>query len=222
MNELMQKSVLKTMSSLEIAELTGKEHSNVLRDIRNMLSGLGYSELNSNIIQGITVILNERNQTKEILLDQDHALTLVSGYEVKLRMAIVKRWQELEQKEQLKPLTTADHLRLTADLIERQEKLEQEQIEANIRLLEVERRQEALDAKQQAITEGFQYFTVLAYSVINHIQVDLSTASRLGKRAAELSREQGVLIDRVRDPRFGYVNAYQQAILDKVFAEEMS
>ena len=35
------------MSSKEIAELTGKEHKNILRDIRNMVEDLGCSNLSN-------------------------------------------------------------------------------------------------------------------------------------------------------------------------------
>ena len=44
-----------TMSSLEIAKMTEKLPSNVTRDIKVMCEQLGYSNLNSNIIQGVTV-----------------------------------------------------------------------------------------------------------------------------------------------------------------------
>lgn len=47
-------------------------------------------------IQGITITLDERNYWKEVLLDRYHTDILISGYEVKYRAAIVKRWHELE------------------------------------------------------------------------------------------------------------------------------
>lgn len=116
MNELINLNAVQTMSSLEIAKLTGKDHSNVLRDIRNMIANLGYSELNSNTIQGVNVSFNEKGQTKEILLDEDHTLTLVSGYEVKLRMAIIKRWKDLEAKQ--KPQLPTNYIEALQALVE--------------------------------------------------------------------------------------------------------
>ena len=72
-----------TMSSVEIAELTGKEHSNVLRDIRDMLSKIGDSNLNPKQYQELTL---PNKMTKEILLDKELSTTLVSGYSVPMRL----------------------------------------------------------------------------------------------------------------------------------------
>lgn len=95
-----------TMSSLEIAELTKKDHGDVLKDIRNQLyTGLYSVEFDKGkilypSIQGLTVVIdNHTKRTKEILLDRYHADILVSGYEVKYRAAIIKRWHELEAKQ---------------------------------------------------------------------------------------------------------------------------
>jgi len=84
-----------TMSSKEISAITGKEHSNVLRDIRVMIEDLqkGDSDLNPNDYQLITLT---NGMTGEIMLNQDLSLCLGAGYNVILRMKIIKRWKELE------------------------------------------------------------------------------------------------------------------------------
>lgn len=93
MTNIIPTNTIVTMSSLEIAERTGKEHKHVLRDIRVMLENLASPDLDSKQYQTLTL---PNGMTQEILLDKELTLTLVTGYDVKLRHAVVKRWQELE------------------------------------------------------------------------------------------------------------------------------
>lgn len=81
-----------TMSSREIAELTGKEHQHVLRDIREMLKSL---KLDVTSFGRIYLDTMNRQQT-EYLLDQDLTMTLVMGYSTELRYKVAVRWRELE------------------------------------------------------------------------------------------------------------------------------
>lgn len=80
------------MSSLEIAEITGKDHGHVLRDIRAMLDELGIDESKFGAIY-----VDAQNREKPCyLLPEEEMLTLVSGYRVDLRRAIIARWKALE------------------------------------------------------------------------------------------------------------------------------
>lgn len=82
-----------TMSSREIAALTGKEHFHVMRDIRALRDQLG--ALFGGHIQ--TWRHPQNGQTyDEFVLDKDTCLTLLLGYDPVARMRVVKRWQELE------------------------------------------------------------------------------------------------------------------------------
>ena len=95
-----------TVSSREIAELTSKEHFHVKRDILSMLKDLGIDP--SSFV--CTYLDSQNRQQTEFKLNKELTLTLVAGYNVKLRLAIIKRWQELEEKErfQNKLDTTAE------------------------------------------------------------------------------------------------------------------
>lgn len=141
-----------TMSSREIAELTGKRHDHVLRDIRTMLVQLyGDDEVRSGLpdrdkmevffnkigwgidspmlgdhrVKGVTVNRDARGYISEISLDYNHTMTLISGYSVNLRKAIIDKWQALEQQNSnvvfLVPQTLPEALRLAADLAEQVE-----------------------------------------------------------------------------------------------------
>lgn len=79
-----------TMSSLEIAGLTGKRHDNVLRDVRKISNELGLSLIFEEKSSGggrPLVVVN---------LPKRETLILVSGYSTELRSRIIDRWMELE------------------------------------------------------------------------------------------------------------------------------
>lgn len=87
---------LQTMSSKEIAELTGKMHKNVIRDVRNMLEEI--QEYGS-VLSQFSEEKDTNGNTVCFNLDKELSITLVAGYNTSMRLAIVRRWQELEAKE---------------------------------------------------------------------------------------------------------------------------
>ncbi len=81
-----------TMSSREIAELTGKEHRNVARDIRAMLG-----DLEEDALKFEHIYLDSMNREQiEYLLDRELTETLLTGYSAILRRKVIHRWHELE------------------------------------------------------------------------------------------------------------------------------
>lgn len=109
-----------TMSSLQIAELTGKQHSNVMRDIRNILEQLEEKhKFNFELMFKITKLGNnaERKDPYYLLTKKD-CLLLASGYDANLRAKIINRWEELEMEKRFGnfviPSTFSEALMLAA------------------------------------------------------------------------------------------------------------
>lgn len=96
MNELVN---IKTMSSREIAELTGKEHKNVLADIKKTIAELEASNEIGRLKFQLSCYTNAQNKEQpEFLLCKEASLLIVSGYSLVLRKRIIQRWSELEEK----------------------------------------------------------------------------------------------------------------------------
>jgi phage antirepressor YoqD-like protein len=90
-----------TMSSREIAELTGKEHKHVLRDCDVLNENYEKIPL-PKIEQGYYTHPNTGNQQhREYLLTRMQCLDLLTGYKIELRIKVNRRWEELETKNTL-------------------------------------------------------------------------------------------------------------------------
>lgn len=114
-----------TMDSREIAELTGKRHDHVLRDIRGMLEEL-YDEEGIPKFGG-TYLNRQNSQTYPCFkLPRREVEILLLGYSVPLRAKVIDRLHELEgvAAKPVVPSTLPDALRLAADLAEQRNQLQ--------------------------------------------------------------------------------------------------
>ena len=80
-----------SMSTRVVAELTGKEHKNVIRDFREVCEALEIDQLS---FESMYQDAYGREQI-QYLLPKDLTTTLVSGYSIPMRHKIVLRWLEL-------------------------------------------------------------------------------------------------------------------------------
>lgn len=96
-----------TMNSLEIAKLTGKDHGDVLKDIRRILEEAG---IDGGKFSGIYKDASNRDKPCFNLPRRECDL-VIAGYSVKYRLAIIDRWQELESKQSAPALDNPKVLR---------------------------------------------------------------------------------------------------------------
>jgi phage regulator Rha-like protein len=81
-----------SMTSQEIADMTGKSHFHVMRDIKELLTELAVSESNF----GFTYEDAQGKKRPAYKLPKRELLTLISGYSAKIRVRIIDRLEELE------------------------------------------------------------------------------------------------------------------------------
>jgi|GEM_PF-3526038 len=78
---------------------------------------------------------------------------------------------------------------------------------------------EQLDAELERIFKpDGDYYTIRAYAKIIGLKtLSLTEAKALGKKATQLSKEKGVTIDQLPDPRYGTVGCCSEHILAEIF-----
>jgi phage regulator Rha-like protein len=117
MSSIILSNTPSTMSSREIAELTGKRHDHVMRDIESQLTELldaegvpkfGETSNKKGLLNFEDTYRNDQNgqEYRQYRLPKRECLIVVSGYSVELRARIIDRWIELESQAALPPPAT--------------------------------------------------------------------------------------------------------------------
>lgn len=179
MNQIVRTTEALAMTSREIAELTGKDHKNILSDIRKMLDELGMTsaEFSANLPDSYG-----RPQAA-FLLPKDLTITLISGYNVTMRHRIVTRWQELEANQGLAlPKSLPEALRLAAQAMEDAERAQAEKLEAESRL-RIESEKVGQLSEQVAVAQP-------KAAALDRIALDSESSFTLRQAAAQLQMQE--------------------------------
>lgn len=195
----------KAMSSRDIADLTNKEHKNIIRDIENMLNQLNLDKLKFEHIYKDTMNRGQR----EYFLNKDLTLTLISGYSIPLRHKIIQRWQEIES--QRRELTQTEIL-----VIASQKLLEIER--ANIQIQNDIKRIENLAIEANSYnSSNTGFMTIRGFCNIHKIKLSLKEAQEKGRLASKLSEQYEMITKKTKDEVFGEVKSYSIELLNEVF-----
>lgn len=197
-----------TMSSVEIAELTGMRHSDVMRAIRNMEpSWEKVCGRNFSLTFKITELPNGGVRKDPMYqLNKTECLYIATKFSDEARAKLVLRWEVLETEKQ-KELSPAEIILQMAQ-----------------RNVENERRMKVLENKLDEIelrtTTDFKCSTVVAYVSRNNLHLDVKRYGAIGTKASNICKKRGIETSKVNDPRWGSVKVYPDEVLAEVFARE--
>ena len=192
------------MTSLEIAEITGKQHCHVIRDIQKM--EVTWAKICQSKF-GLTYYTDQWNRPQPMYeLTKTECLYVATQFNDEARARLVLRWERLEteRQQQSRPMTPAEQLLANAQML----------VEYERRMVCIE--QDVHHIKAHTITRP-DYYTVAGYATLRRIAVGLQQAAALGSMASRMCRMRGLPMEETPDPRFGRVKMYPAVILAEVF-----
>lgn len=193
-----------TMSSVEIAELTGKPHNDVMKAIRAMEPA--WKKINGGSFSLVDYTDKKGEKRPCYELNKTECLYIATKFNDEARAKLVLRWEELETEKQ-KELSPAEIILQMA----------QHNVENERRMKALENK---IDEIEQRTTTDLKQSTVVAYVSRNNLNLDVKRYGAIGTKASNICKKRGLETSKVNDPRWGSVKLYPDEVLAEVFAME--
>ena len=200
----MQLTTVTQMTSLEVAEITGKEYKSVLRDIRDEIEKLESQRI---FTEHIFVPSEYQDRTGRTLpmyvLTREGVLQLAARYDAVVRFKLIEKVSQ-----PAKVLSPVQQLLAQAQIL----------VEMDSRVGAVEQGVRRLEHNcRRTITSN--QLTVIAYANMKGIRPNEYNSSVVGRKATKLCKERNILVGKVVDSRYGLINTYPEEVLDEIFFE---
>ena len=200
----MQLTTVTQMTSLEVAEITGKQHSHIMRDIRDEIEKLELQRISTESIFGLSEYQDKTGRTLPMyVLTREGVLQLAARYDAVVRFKLIEKVSQ-----PAKVLSPVQQLLAQAQIL----------VEMDSRVGAVEQGVRRLEHNcRRTITSN--QLTVIAYANMKGIRPDEYNSSVVGRKATKLCKERNVLVGKVVDSRYGLINTYPEEVLDEIFFE---
>lgn len=212
MNELIVSKNEATMSSREMAELTETRHDSVKRTIETLRDkGVIQSPqiVNFNNINGVAGV--------EYLVCKRDSYIIVAQLSPEMTARLVDRWQELEAKQVKAPAIADPKIAAMMLMLSNLDAVKTQQEAQKLALEHHSARLDGIEAKNSAILDGHGFYSILGYSKLKGVKLDVKQSAAMGKKATAESKKHGIMMGTVPDARHGTVKTYHTDVLEIVF-----
>lgn len=203
----------RTMSSVEITEMTGKRHSDVMRSIRAMEPA--WVKIAERKFASCSYKDENNRERPMYLLDYRECMYIATKFNDEARAKLVLRWAELEEEARRKQAETALIAPTMAE--ERLLKLIEEQGET-LRLLSERLGQIENTDVQHKVNMGSPYdlYTIISYCFINDIQLTRNQRAIFSYLCAAACNNRDIYYKKT-----DCGNKYPYWVIEQVFTDEL-
>ena len=222
-------------TSLLVAETFEKEHRNVLKSIRKLMSATNVAV--AQMFDETTYVNEQGKEQPMFFMNRDGFTLLAMGFSgekaLKFKVDYINAFNKMEaelKSQQTKQLSAAESLLQSVQLLvahEKEIKALKEQNENILKLNEVLTGQmfdvsAEIDNINSKLNNEIDRYTVIGYCSAHNIPMTRKEAAIIGSACSRMCKKRNIPLESIADPRFGKVNTYPSELIAEVIKDRQA
>ena len=222
-------------TSLLVAETFEKEHRNVLKSIRKLMSATNVAV--AQMFDETTYVNEQGKEQPMFFMNRDGFTLLAMGFSgekaLEFKVKYINAFNKMEtelKSQQTKQLSAAESLLQSVQLLVAHERqlaiLEhnQKNMQGAISSLydKVYGMQFETDMVKQKLNNEIDRYTVIGYCSAHNIPMTRKEAAIIGGTCSRMCKKRNIPLESIADPRFGKVNTYPSELIAEVINDRQA